>query len=139
MQEEEALNGGGHVTETLGWVALEAGGGTAGAVNWRAGSTSGVTDATATVDLGASIAGGVNVIAALSSFAGPDPAWARGDGATAAAFDVSVEEDTSADGETDHTAETVDYFAFDQAGLLSAYNPDPFVSEGGGWGGGWGA
>jgi hypothetical protein len=122
MQEEEALNGGGHVTETLGWVALEAGGGTGGAVNWRAGSTSGVTDATATVDLGADFAGGANVIAALSSYNGPDPAWARGDGSTDTAFDVSVEEDTSADGETTHAAESVSYFAFDQAGVLEAYD-----------------
>ncbi len=48
--QEEALNDGGHTTETLGWVAIEAGSSTAGNVTWRAGSTSGVTDATATVD-----------------------------------------------------------------------------------------
>jgi len=127
MQEEEALNGGGHTTETLGWVALEAGSGTAGDVSWLAGSTGGVTDANASVGLGASMAGGANVIAALSSYAGPDPAWARGSGSTDAAFDVSVEEDTSADSETTHTAETVDYFAFDQAGVVGAYDYDFFV------------
>lgn len=127
MQEEEALNDGGHTTETLGWVALEVGSGTAGDVSWRAGSTPGVTDATASVGLGASMAGGANVIAALSSFDGPDPAWARGDGSTDAAFDISVEEDTSQDAETNHTTETVDYFAFDEAGVVGAYDYDFFA------------
>jgi hypothetical protein len=120
MQEEEALNGGGHVTESIGWVALEAGGGTAGAVSWLAGSTGGVTDATATVGLGPGFAGGANVVAGVSSLNGADPAWARGGGSTATSFDVSVEEDTSRDAETAHTAETVDWFAFDRAGTLAA-------------------
>ena len=127
MQEEEALNDGNHVTETLGWVALEAGSGSVGDVDWQAGSTSGITDATATVGLGASMGSRANAIAALSSYNGKDSAWARGDGATDAAFDVSVEEDTSQDAETRHTTETVDYFVFHSEGILEAYDYDFFV------------
>ncbi|PQO21767.1 hypothetical protein C2I36_16605 [Rhodobacteraceae bacterium WD3A24] len=73
------------------------------------------------------MAGGANVIAALSSFAGANPAWARGNGSTNAAFDVSVEEDTSRDSETTHIAESVDYFAFNQAGTLGAHDYDLFT------------
>jgi hypothetical protein len=127
MQEEEALNGGGHVTETIGWVALAAGNGTAGGVSWLAGSTAGVTHANASVGLGASMVGGANVIAALSSFAGADSAWARGNGSTNTTFDVSVEEDTSFDAEIAHIAETVDYFVFNEAGVVAAYDYDFFV------------
>jgi hypothetical protein len=127
MQEEEAKNDGRHVTESLGWIAVEPGSGSAGDFSWRAGSTSGVTDATASVGLDASMADDAHVIAALSSFDGRDTAWARGNGSTDAAFDISVEEDTSRDRETGHIPETVDYFAFDEAGVLGAYDFDFFV------------
>nr|WP_235226308.1 hypothetical protein [Octadecabacter dasysiphoniae] len=88
---------------------------------------SGVTDANSSVALGSSMAGGANIIAALSSFAGGDSAWARGNGSTASTFDVSVEEETSLNAETVHEAETVDYFAFSDAGVVSAYDYDFFV------------
>jgi hypothetical protein len=127
MQEEQALNAGMDSTETIGWLAIEAGRGTAGDIAWTAGRAGGVTDAGTTIALGAGLTGGANVIAGLSSFAGADPAWARGDGSTATGFTVSAEEDTSADPETAHTAETVDYLAFDQSGLITAYDYDLFA------------
>ncbi|SHJ32854.1 hypothetical protein SAMN04488012_107153 [Palleronia salina] len=124
MQEEEALNGGGHAEEKLGWIALEAGRGLARDVSWLAGSAEDVSDANSTIDTDGGLA---KVIASLSSFNGADPAWARGAGGTNASFDVSVEEEVSADTETGHTTETVDYFAFDQAGVMAAYDYDFFV------------
>ncbi|SLN61707.1 hypothetical protein [Roseisalinus antarcticus] len=123
MQEKEALNDT-HATETIGWLAMEQGSGTAGDVGWQAGSTSGVGHLNATVDLGQGPAGGVNAIAMLSSFAGRDTAWVRGNGSTAMTFDVSVQEETSLDAEMWHTSETVDYFVFDQAGIIGAYDYD---------------
>ena len=74
-----------------------------------------------------SLGGGANVIAALSSFAGADPGWARGNGSTSTTFGVSVEEDTSLDAETGHIAETVDYFAFNQVGIIAASDYDFFL------------
>lgn len=118
MQEEEALNTGGHVSETLGWFAIEAGGCEAGGIEWLAGHVAGVTDATTTAALDGSLAGGAHVVASLSSFSGADPAWARGSGSSDSSFDVSLEEEQSGDAETAHVGETVDYFAFDAAGLL---------------------
>ncbi|MEL7276202.1 MAG: hypothetical protein AAGK98_06985 [Pseudomonadota bacterium] len=122
MQEEEANNDGSHAVETLGWVAIEAGAGTSGGIGWLAGSAGGVTDGGATVALGDGVADDAHVLATLASFAGSDPAWARGDGNTGTGFDVSVEEDTSRDDETDHTAERIDYIAFDETGIISAYD-----------------
>ena len=124
MQEEDAKNGSGHASEKIGWIALEAGSGFAGDVSWLAGSASGVTDANSTVGLDAGLS---NVVAGLSSYNGGDSAWVRGAGGTNTSFDVSVEEDTTADAETDHNAENVDYFAFDQVGVMAAYDYDFFT------------
>jgi Ca2+-binding RTX toxin-like protein len=125
MQEEEALNRGGHATETLGWVALEAGEFSAGGLDWAAGRTSGVTDGPFALRLPDALApdfgapdGGM--LAQLSSFAGADPAWVRGAGPGPGGQVISVEEDRSVDAETGHAAETVDWFAFSEAGTLDA-------------------
>ncbi|KAA9009765.1 hypothetical protein [Histidinibacterium aquaticum] len=126
MQEEEALNDGGHTAERLGWVAIEAGSGRSGNISWLSGRGSGVTHSGGSVGLGARVDGGVNVIAALSSFAGGNTAWARGRGSTDTAFEIFVEEDESQDDETEHASETVDFFVFDGAGTLGAYDYDDF-------------
>jgi hypothetical protein len=123
MQEEEALNDGFHTTETLGWVAIEAGSGTGDGFEWAAGRAAGVTDAAAQVDV-AGLSGPVHAIAGLSSFRGADPAWARGDGAGSGGFALSAEEDRSADAETTHIAETVDWFAFTAPGTIQGYAED---------------
>jgi hypothetical protein len=126
MQEEEALNGGGHTTETLGWIAIEAGAGSAGGLDWVAGRAGGIDDDRAIIDLSGQLPGGANAIAGLSSFAGADPAWARGDGGTGGRVGLSVEEEQSQDDETSHTRETVDYFAFNQAGTIQGYDDGLF-------------
>jgi len=122
MQLEEALNNGSHTTETVGWVASEAGSGRAGGFEWIAGQAAGITDAAAAVTTEADMLG----IASLASFNGPDPAWVRGQD-SAGGFGFSVEEDTSADAETAHIAETVDFLLFNEATALSAYDYDLFL------------
>ncbi len=125
MQEEEALNGGGHATETIGWVAIEAGSGHSGGVDWIAGHIGGVTDAGTTVDLAQTLTGGANAVVTLSSFNGADSAWVRGSGSGANGFTVSVEEEQSLNAETGHTAETADYFAFSGTDTLSGTRVPP--------------
>ncbi|NRB18310.1 MAG: calcium-binding protein, partial [Rhodobacteraceae bacterium] len=127
MQEEEALNSGAHVTETIGWVAIEPGSGSSGGLDWLAGHATGVTDTNSTVSLTGSFAGGANVVASLASFSGGDSAWLRGNGSTTNGFDISVEEETSLNAESSHVAETVDYFVFNGTAVVSAYDYDLFV------------
>ncbi|EPX76504.1 CARDB domain-containing protein [Litoreibacter arenae] len=127
MQEEDALNSGGHVTETVGWVAIEPGSGSSGGLDWIAGHATGISDANATVSLAGSFAGGANVIASLASFSGGDSAWVRGNGSTTNDFDISVEEEASLNAETGHVAEAVDYFVFNGTAAISAYDYDFFV------------
>jgi hypothetical protein len=50
----------------------------------------------------------------------------RGDGGTGGQLRLSVEEEQSADAETGHTNETVDYFAFSGAGTISGYDDSLF-------------
>ncbi|MDF2234795.1 choice-of-anchor Q domain-containing protein [Albimonas sp. CAU 1670] len=125
MQEEEALMDGGHAVETLGWIAFETGAGGADDFLWEAGTTPGVDHRGATTSLGAPHPVPTHAVAALSSFAGADPAWARGLSASATGFAAMVEEDASADAETNHVGETLDWFAFSRAGLISALDIDP--------------
>jgi Ca2+-binding RTX toxin-like protein len=127
MQEEEALNGGRHRVETLGWVAVEAGAGSADGFDWVAGRAGGVDDGRSVLDLSAELPGGAHAIAALSSFAGSDTAWARGDGGTGGRINLSVEEERSLDAETGHVDETVDYFAFGGAGTVWGYDDGLFA------------
>jgi Ca2+-binding RTX toxin-like protein len=130
MQEEEAQIASGHAPETLGWLAVEAGSGSTGGADgfeWAAGRATGVDHAGAVVETGMDLAAG-GVVAQLSSYVGADPAWARGDGlAGPTGFRVSAEEDASADAETLHAPETVDWFAFSREGTLMAYDPDAFL------------
>ena len=125
MQEEEANNDGAHAPETGGWVATEAGGGAGDGFAWLAGKASGATDAATDVPSSLDTVGDGGVVAGLSSFNGSNPAWARGDGVATDGFVVSSEEDQSADPETVHGPEDVDYFAFDGTGVLEAHAYDP--------------
>ncbi len=120
MQEEELLNSGRHVKETLGWLAIEAGGSTNGDVHWSAGHATGVNQNVTSVELGIDMGTPEHIVGGVSTYNGPDPAWARGKGSSNSGFDASVEEDQSRDDEVAHARETIDYFAFDTAGTISA-------------------
>lgn len=130
MVEEDANNEGFHVAETIGWFAIEPGARDSGpqGKDFVAGRVEGVTDQGVTVDLGQNFLPEPAVVASISTFEGSDAGWARGDGGTAGSFRVSVEEDQSADSETGHLAEAVDYVAFDPgAGVIEAYDGDFLV------------
>lgn len=120
LQEEEALNGGSHVSETVGWIAIGPGDGAAAGLSWHAGETTGVTDADTALPRGAAAGPAALTLAQLASFAGSDPAWARGNGVSGNGPLVSVEEDTSLDAETTHVAETISHLTFGETGLLPA-------------------
>ena len=126
MQEEEARNGAQHNTETIGWLALEAGSGTSGDLSWWAGQVSGVNHTKTDLPPTEGFDGDINAIAMLSSFAGSNTAWVRGDD-DVDGFEFSVEEEKSRDDETRHVPELVDVFVFDTAGTLSGFEVDLIV------------
>ena len=120
MQEEEATLGSGHALETLGWFAIERGVG-----NWdgnlfeaqNSGNT--VTDALASLNFSAAFSDTPGFLAALASMDGSDPSALRYTSLDSNGVDVQVMEERSADPETGHTTEVVDWFAFEADGLLT--------------------
>ncbi|MEC3862104.1 hypothetical protein VK792_12490 [Mesobacterium sp. TK19101] len=127
LQEEEAQNAGKHALETVGWIAIEQGSGQIGDFEWIAGRVGNVTDTGGGPLWAQGLSDDAEFVASLSTFNGADPAWARGSGATMNSLTLSVEEDTSADAETTHIGEDVDYFAFATASTVSGYDVNLFV------------
>ena len=112
MQEEEAKNGGGHVVETVGWIAIERGSGTWNGIQVEVGATPASVDhefQSVSFDNGFSDA--PTIVASMSTFAGGNPAVLRTTDVTATGFEARVQEDQSNDSETWHVGEAVDYFA----------------------------
>ena len=104
-------------SETVGWLAVESGRGTALAPGdapapFEAGRTGPLAgEAAGRHDYSAAFDGPPGLVAALSSFAGPDPGVLRLPERDAAGFTARAQEDQSLDLETGHAPETVDYLA----------------------------
>ncbi|MDF2235354.1 choice-of-anchor Q domain-containing protein [Albimonas sp. CAU 1670] len=127
MQEEEANLASGHAVETLGWIAVSPGEGGSDDFRWQAGGAPGVSHLVSSTTVGGIYPAGVRAVASLSSYAGADPAWARGAGTSGGAFEARVEEDRSADAEIGHAPETLDWFAFSRAGVIYGTDLDALL------------
>lgn len=112
LQEEEA-NDNTHVVETVHWVALETGRSTAGNVSVAVGRTgNSITHDFATISFGTSIPNPV-FLANMQTTDGGDTATLRHSTLTSSSVQVKVEEEESADSETDHTTEVVGWIAIE--------------------------
>ncbi|AFY39532.1 Hemolysin-type calcium-binding region [[Leptolyngbya] sp. PCC 7376] len=127
MQEEDSLNTGNHVEETIGWLAIEQGvshdadgdlllqGGTTGASvdeNWE------------TISFGEGFDVTPTLIAKLGSTRGLDPSVLRLDSGSISTtgFDAFVQEDQSLTPEIGHNHESVSYLAFNgNSGTLTGF------------------
>jgi len=115
LQEEEAndnIHGGEHVA----WIAIEEGTNVAG-FNLEVGSIL-ASDNYATANFNNIYEGGPAVFTSLQSILESDPATVRCDNATATSVNLKVEEETSADAETNHLTERVGYMAVDSLALI---------------------
>jgi predicted extracellular nuclease/2',3'-cyclic-nucleotide 2'-phosphodiesterase (5'-nucleotidase family) len=123
MQEEEARNGGRHVTETIGWLAIDTGTADDGDTLIDGGTTSARINHVPTEINYEQVFGSTppTLLAKLSSFHGPDPANVRLTDLTASGFTVRVAEEQSLDRELTHLPEQVAYLAFQgSSGSLEA-------------------
>ncbi|PSN19036.1 hypothetical protein C7271_09395 [filamentous cyanobacterium CCP5] len=121
MEEEEALNRGGHVGETIGWLAIDQGTASDGDTLLQGGTTSRSFDHDrSTVNLAANFEAAPSLIAKLGSYYGSDTANLRLDSITKTSFGVRVQEEQSLDGELSHTNESIAFVALQgKAGVLS--------------------
>jgi VCBS repeat-containing protein len=121
LEEEQAQNGGGHSTETVGWVSMGIGATTAGNGALEIGKINpGVPDEGHFEAFGVDFDDAPILFTQMAGRYGIDPAAARALDVTADGFFVFAEEDTSVDAETDHAPEIVDWFAFEDYGLIYA-------------------
>lgn len=113
LQEEEGQDGV-HGAETVGWIAIQAGG---DATNGTA-SISGdsVTHSTSTLSLGDTFSNGV-VLAETQTLDGTDTATVTIDSQTSSTVGVYIDEEQSANAETNHTTDVVGIVAFEE-GLI---------------------
>jgi|GEM_PF-6694020 len=111
VQEEEG-NDGSHANETVHWIAIEPGSGTAtGGIPIRVASTANaVTQAFFSIAFGATVVNPV-LIADMQTFDGADTAALRHRNLSTTGVEVKVEEEQSLNTETNHTTEVVGFIA----------------------------
>ncbi|WP_373634803.1 Hint domain-containing protein [Yoonia sp. SS1-5] len=112
LQEEEGQDGV-HADETVGWIAIQAGG---NAESGTANTFDSVDENTDILGLGATFTDGV-VVAETQTINGGDTATVVIDGQTSDTVGVFIEEEQSRDAETNHIDETVGIVAFED-GLI---------------------
>ena len=115
LQEEEAQNSV-HAAETIGWIAIQAGG---DAASGTANAFGGVDENVDVLGLGATFTDSV-VLAETQTINGGDTATVVIDSQTNSNVGVFVQEEQSANDETGHTNETVGIVAFED-GLITCF------------------
>ena len=120
MEEEEALKYSGHNSETVGWLAIESGGGSWSGLDYQAGSMGAKIDHNFdTISFGQTFDETPNLLASISSFNGGDSAGLRYKNLGTSSVQLKVEEDQSLDSEINHVDESVDFLAIAGSGNLS--------------------
>ncbi|BDM79444.1 calcium-binding protein [Acaryochloris marina] len=132
MEEEEKKKYSGHVSESVGWLAIEPGSGTWGRLAYQVGQTRDtVTHDWASIDL-SGFTSTPNFLASLASYDGSDSAGVRYRNLHNTSVEVKVEEDTTADAETSHTSEVVSFLAIQGSGLLQGSKSTNSTTDTGG-------
>ncbi|MFB6268556.1 MAG: PKD domain-containing protein [Halobacterium sp.] len=121
VQEEEGADGN-HTIETVGYVAVEPGTGTNQDTPFEVGRTDPVVEeAGYTIDFARTYDSSVEFVADMQTQNGGNTAEPRLDSLTGDSATVFIEEETTADSETDHPgSEAIGYLTFDAAGTLTS-------------------
>jgi RHS repeat-associated protein len=120
--EEEENETSAHGSETIGWLAIEAGQGSWSDHTYEAANTAdAVTHDWYQINFGQSFGAAPRFIAGLATYDGVDNAYLRYSrtSLTTSGVQVMVEEETTYDTETGHTSEVVSYLAIQGDGLLT--------------------
>ena len=112
MQEEEN-NDGDHATESVHIIAIETGNTKFKNKKIIVGTQDDVEESLVTVSFGKSMSSPA-ILATMQTFNGTDPATLRYDNLTDSSVDLVVEEEQSADDETDHRKEIVGWVAIER-------------------------
>ena len=119
MEEQESQNLSSHVNEKIGYAAIETGTGNWNGIAYEAGQTgNSVTHNWQDLNFDDSLTQ-PQILAAISTYNGPDPAGIRYRNLNNGSVQFRLEEDTTADAETNHIAENIDYLALGGTGILT--------------------
>ena len=118
QEEENAPDGGSHANETVAWVAISSGRGTAGRAFEAVRSGATYQQNFQTLSFGASYSNPV-LLATLQSYNGSDPATLRYQSLLPGSVSLKVEEETSRDSETGHANEVVGALVFAGSGPIT--------------------
>jgi serralysin len=112
MQEEERRNiQTGHVTETIGWLAVTPGIHTASDATMESIIETNLTHVTKNVTFSTSFTSSPKVLAKISSTRGTDPCNIRITNINSSGFSLFIQEDKSHDNEINHISENFNYIA----------------------------
>lgn len=121
MEEEEALNNGGHVEETIGYLAMETGSGIWNGNPYQVGITSNsVTEQPYDLSFDPVFGQAPKFLASIATYDGSDPAGLRYRNLGASGVQINIEEEQSLDNEVGHTTEAVSFLAIQGSGVLGA-------------------
>ncbi len=113
---QEEGSGGSHSAETVGYIAIQPGTGTAEGVIYEVANTSdAVTHAWYSISFSQTFGVTPVFLAGMQTYDGGDPATLRYRNLSTSGVQVFVEEEQSSDAETNHTTEVVGYFALNVA------------------------
>jgi hypothetical protein len=121
LQEEE-LQDGTHATETVGWIAIQAGG---SANSGTAATHNGVDENPDTLGLGDTFTNAI-VLGETQTINGGDTATVVIDGQTNSSVSLFVEEEQSRDNEINHVDETIGLVAFED-GLIPCFTAGTLI------------
>ena len=133
MQEDQRANQT-HTTETVSWIAVEPAVGTSNGSLYEAGNTGvAVTHNNFNLSFASGFAAPPVFLASMQTFNGPDPAYVRYNSLSASDAVIYLDEEQSRDGETNHIAEDVGYFALESGAIFGLLPPGnrPFTGGGG--------
>ena len=119
MEEEESLLLSGHVTETIGFLAISEGSGTWGDSLYQAGNTGNVVTHSNHLLEFDDFNQAPNFIASVGSYNGPDSVGVRHHSLSADGIKLMLDEDSSKDKERLHTREVVNFLAIEGDGFLT--------------------
>ncbi|MEO1686283.1 MAG: hypothetical protein AAFU61_00075 [Pseudomonadota bacterium] len=109
----------------VGWFAIEEGTGDWDGVTFEAGDVDGARQDAADAAFEAGFDAAPALLASIATLAGPDPAAAALEAVSAQGASLFAAEERTRDEEVRHASETIDFFAFEGEGLLSALEVEP--------------
>ncbi|MDJ0728888.1 MAG: hypothetical protein QNJ33_02740 [Crocosphaera sp.] len=132
MEEDEikGRNSEGHSDETIGYLAIASGSGNSNGVTYQAASTSNsVTHDLFNINFGGEFTDIPHFLANIATYDGPDASALRFQNLTTNGVQVTIQEDTTFDGETSHTTEVVNYLAIEGDNGLQGTAYDPLTGN----------